>query len=171
MNPQYLYIVLLGGKHEKANIEIHDVIPVVAQDLKQASPYLKQQWFGLQKGLHIDGWMQINGVDYQDETYQVVISDQHIEKSDLKLFLINLGAYLPTEFGEIHKYLVVAGMNKADAKVQGKRAIEKHWFKPHTDAVVEIDDCIDLSSIHGQKISLKKGEFETNPFVNDYILI
>ena len=62
-------------------------------------------WFT--KGLHVDGWMTINGVNYQDLNYQVQVTDIPV-KQDLKLFLINLGAYVPDQFGEIHKYLVVA---------------------------------------------------------------
>lgn len=49
MSELKLYIALLGGKHEKANVEVHDVIPVISSDIKTAFPYLKQQWFGLQK--------------------------------------------------------------------------------------------------------------------------
>ena len=80
------------------------------------------------KGLHVDGWMTINGVNYQDLNYQVQVTDTPV-KQGLKLFLINLGAYVPDEFGEIHKYLVVAAKNKTEAKAQGKLAIEKTWFK------------------------------------------
>ena len=107
MSELKLYIALLGGKHEKANVEVHDVIPVISSDIKTAFPYLKEQWFGVQKGLHVDGWMTINGISYQDLNYQVQVTDIPV-KQDLKLFLINLGAYVPDQFGEIHKYLVVA---------------------------------------------------------------
>jgi len=105
MSELHFYITLLGGKHEKANVEVHDVIPVISSDIESAYPYLKQQWFGLQKGLHVDGWMKINGVSYQGVNYQVQISDLPVN-SGLKLFLINLGAYIPDQFGEVHKYLV-----------------------------------------------------------------
>jgi len=64
MSELKLYITLLGGKHEKANVEVHDVVPVISSDIKTAFPYLKEQWFGVQKGLHIDGWMTINGISY-----------------------------------------------------------------------------------------------------------
>jgi len=170
MSELKLYITLLGGKHEKANVEVHDVIPVISSDIKTAFPYLKQQWFGVQKGLHVDGWMMINGVSYQDLNYQVQVTDTPV-KQDLKLFLINLGAYVPDQFGEIHKYLVVAAKNKTEAKAQGKLAIEKTWFKPHTDAVIDVDDCLELNEINQKFVHLVEGDFEANSFKNDYVII
>lgn len=165
-----LYITLLGGKHEKANVEVHDVVPVISSDIESAFPYLKEQWFGLKKGLHVDGWRKINGVSYQDKNYQVQITNTP-SNSDLKLFLINLGAYLPDQFGEIHKYLVVAAKNKTEAKAQGKLAIEKTWFKPHTDAVIDVDDCLELNKINQKFVHLVEGDFEANSFKNDYLII
>ncbi|MCF8998344.1 DUF1543 domain-containing protein [Acinetobacter nectaris] len=170
MSQENLYIVLLGGKHEKANIEVHDIRPVICSNLSDAYTALKKQWFGVQKGLHIDGWMKINGVHYHNQPYQITISEKP-QLSDLKPYLINLGAYIPQEFGEVHKYLIVAGMNPAEAKQQGKQAIEKHWFKPHTDAVVDVDACIELSLFDQKYIHLVKGTFEPNSFENDYIVI
>lgn len=92
-------------------------------------------------------------------------------KQDLKLFLINLGAYVPDQFGEIHKYLVVAAKNKTEAKAQGKLAIEKTWFKPHTDAVIDVDDCLELNEINQKFVRLVEGDFEANSFKNDYVVI
>ncbi|ATO20913.1 hypothetical protein BS636_15120 [Acinetobacter sp. LoGeW2-3] len=165
-----LYIILLGGKHDKANVEVHDVVPVISSDIESAFPYLKEQWFGRQKGLHVDGWMKINGVSYQGTNYQVQITDT-LANTDLKLFLINLGAYLPDQFGEIHKYLVVAAKNKTEAKAQGKLAIEKTWFKPHADAVIDVDDCLELNKIDQKFVHLVEGDFEANSFKNDYLII
>ena len=170
MTEQFLYIALLGGKHEKANIEVHDVIPFIAEDVQSAFPYLKAHWFGLNKGLHVDAWMKINGVQYQGRNYRIVIGDTASE-NPLKLFLINLGAYVPTQFGEIHKYVVVAAQNKIDAKIQGKLAIENQWLKPHTDAIVDIDDCLELTLIDQKFVGLVEGEFEENSFTNDYLII
>lgn len=171
MSKKALYIVLLGGKHEKANIEVHDIIPVICSDLKASYPYLKQQWFGLAQGLHIDGWMKINGVTYHQHHYHIEIRDHAPKNTVLKLFLINLGAYLANQFGEIHKYIIVAGKDAADAKIQGKLAIEKHWMKPHTDAIIDIDDCLELNIIQQQYIHLVEGHSTENCFENDYIVI
>lgn len=171
MSALHLYLVLLGGKHAQAHIEVHDLIPVVATDLPSAFPYLKQKWFGLKQGLHVDSWMHIQGVSYQGQNYQVQIHDQPDHTSQLKLFLVNLGAYVPHCFGEIHKYSVVAAENKQKAKVQAKLEIEKNWVQPHTDAVIDIDDCLELTLIEQKFIHLVKAEYCPNYFENEYIVI
>lgn len=171
MIKQSLYIALLGGKHANANIEVHDLIPVIASDISSSFPYFQQQWFGLKNGLHVDSWMKINGVSYQGKNYQIHISDTPIETQKLKLFLINLGAYIPEQFGEIHKYVVVAGKDENDAKEQGKLVIESNWLKSHTDAVLDVDDFLILESINKKFIQLSESEFDKNIQKNEYMII
>ncbi|MEB3766565.1 DUF1543 domain-containing protein [Acinetobacter sp. MD2] len=171
MSKLNLYLVLLGGKHEQANIEVHDLIPVISTDIASAFPCLKQQWFGSKQHVHVDAWMRIEGVSYDGIDYRISFESTDSSAHKLKLFLINLGAYLPHEFGEIHKYVVVAGKNEQDAKAQGKLAIEQHWFKPHTDAIVDIDDCIALNTLVHHSLYLVEGEYSSCYFENDYQLI
>lgn len=177
MSQLNFYIALLGGKHAQANVEVHDVVPAIAANIQDAFPFLQQQWFGLQKGLHLDSWMHVDGVQYHGVNYQIHIQDQfelsaaHASEKQLKLFLINLGAYLPDQFGEVHKYVVVAAYDKADAKIQGKLAIEQHWFKPHTDAVIDIDDCLALDKVGSYSLHLVEGDFAETQFKNDYIVL
>lgn len=171
MQTEYLYMILLGGKHAHANVEVHDVLPMIGTDLLSLYPSLKDKWFGLKKGLHIDAWMKIHGVIYNDQPYQIHIQPFPAQETLLKLFLVNLGAYIPQQFGEIHKYIIVAGKNSADAKLQAKKAIEKTWFKPHTDAIIDVDDCVEIDLLEQQYIHLMPGEFTKNIFENDYILI
>lgn len=167
-----LYLVLLGGKHAQAHIEVHDIRPVICTDLSHSYGKLKQQWFGLKQGVHIDGWMKIHGVSYQGIDYRVVIQPEPPHQSiQLKLYLINLGAYVPHLFGEIHKYVVVAGHDPMDAKQQGKLFIEQHWEKAHTDAVIDVDDCIELTLFDDYHIHLEQGHYDVNQFKNDYIII
>ena len=58
-----LFMVMLGGRHARANTEVHDVVFAVADSLEESYPQLKNAWFGEQKGLHIDAWMQVEGVE------------------------------------------------------------------------------------------------------------
>ena len=168
-----LYVVLLGGKHPKANIEVHDLIPLVTEHLSDSYAWLKQQWFGLQKGVHIDGWMKVNRVMYGEQCYQVTLSETPQHAQPLKLYLINLGAYLPEQFGEVHKYVVVIATDAKHAKQQGKLAFEKQWFKPHTDAVIDIDDYLLLEQIQHYYVHLLPIENMTSDitFQNDYIVL
>lgn len=58
-----LFVVMLGGKHPRAKIEVHDVVFAVADTLEAAYPQLRADWFGSPKGMHIDSWMAVDGVD------------------------------------------------------------------------------------------------------------
>ncbi len=51
-----LFMVMLGGRHAKANTEVHDVVMAIGHSLSELTPQLKQAWFGELKGLHIDAW-------------------------------------------------------------------------------------------------------------------
>ena len=50
----FLYLVVLGGKAKKANIELHDVRWVVGSKIEDTYDTLRKDWFGSPKGLHID---------------------------------------------------------------------------------------------------------------------
>ncbi|MFT4020566.1 MAG: DUF1543 domain-containing protein [Acinetobacter sp.] len=166
-----LFIVLLGGKHPQANIEVHDLIPIVATTLSDQYSMLKQRWFGQSLGLHIDGWMTIRGAMYQGQSYAVQIESTPSLPNSLKLYLINLGGYIPQEFGEAHRYVVVAGKNPQEAKQQGKQYAAQHWQKAHTDAVIDVDDCLLLDLIDHYHIHLVAQTYAPNEFQNDYIII
>lgn len=87
-----LFMVMLGGRHARANTEVHDVVMAIGESLSELTPQLKHAWFGELKGLHIDAWAQISGVQSQDVNYQIHFSDAAPSASDKKLYLINLGA-------------------------------------------------------------------------------
>ena len=58
-----LFVVMLGGKHPRAKIEVHDVVFAAAHTLEATYPQLRDGWFGSAKGLHVDAWMAVDGVD------------------------------------------------------------------------------------------------------------
>ena len=58
-----LFVVMLGGKHPRARIEVHDVVFAVADTLEATYPQLRDAWFGSPKGVHIDSWMAVDGVE------------------------------------------------------------------------------------------------------------
>ncbi|KAA8731643.1 DUF1543 domain-containing protein [Acinetobacter qingfengensis] len=164
-------MVLLGGKHPQANIEVHDLVFTRASCLQDAYPALKQSWFGSNNTVHIDAWMRISGLQYQQKNYQIVFKKEPTLVDGLKLFAVNLGAYMPDQFGEIHRYVMVAAYNQREAKQQAKAFYEKNWFKPHTDAIIDVDDCIHLKQIEQQYIHLIAGDFQPLQWCNDYIVL
>ena len=59
----FLYLVVLGGRAKKANIELHDVRWVVGSKIEDTYDTLKKEWFGSPKGLHIDSYKKIRYID------------------------------------------------------------------------------------------------------------
>ena len=122
-----LFIVMLGGRHARANTEVHDVVLAVGESLEDTYPQLKNAWFAEQKGLHIDAWAQINGLEFEGKSYTLQFTDAQPQQSDEKLWLINLGGYDPREFGELHRYVLVVAQNAMVAKQHSKAYFARHW--------------------------------------------
>ena len=59
----FLYLVVLGGRAKKANIELHDVRWVVGSKIEDTYDTLRKDWFGSSKGLHIDSYKKIKYLD------------------------------------------------------------------------------------------------------------
>lgn len=162
---------MLGGRHARANTEVHDVVLAVGDTLEGVYPQLKNAWFGEQKGLHIDAWAQFSGIESDGRRYQIQFSDAAPNASDLKLWLINLGGYVPQEFGELHRYVLVAALTAADAKQEGKMHFDAAWQKQHTDRILDVDDCIAIDHVHGRYVQLIKGDFAPAQWENTYMKI
>ena len=166
-----LFIVMLGGRHQRANTEVHDVVLAVGETLEETYPQLKTAWFGEQKGLHIDAWAQINGIEFEGKKYQLEFTDAAPNQADDKLWLINLGGYDACEFGELHRYILVVAQNPMVAKQRGKAYFASHWHKQHTDRVLDVDDCIAIDHVHGRYVQLIEGQFKEGYWENTYITI
>lgn len=162
-----LFVVMLGGRHSGAKIEVHDVAFVIADSLEACYPQLRQGWFGSQKGLHIDSWLEVDGVD----GYRVTFSDLQPAPGEPRLFFINLGGYEPGQFGEAHQYLLVVARDAAHARELGKRRMSADWDKPHTDALLDVDDCIALDQVGGRYVYLQAGEHRPLRQRSDYIVL
>lgn len=162
-----LFVVMLGGKHPRAKIEVHDVVFVVADSLEAAYPQLRQSWFGSPQGLHIDSWMAVEGV----ENWRVELSGLAPAPDEHRLYFINLGGYENGVFGEAHRYLLVVARNKREAIAKGKLHMAKHWTQAHTDAVLDIDDCLPIDEASGRYIHLVQGPHNGVRQRNDYIVV
>lgn len=166
-----LFIVMLGGRHARANTEVHDVVLAIGTTLEETYPQLRQAWFGEEKGLHIDAWAKINGVECEGISYQIHFTQAQPPASAQKLYLINLGGYEAHEFGELHRYILVVAQNPLVAKQRGKQYFARHWHKQHTDRVLEVDDCIAIDQVHGRYVQLLEDNFTGNVWENTYITI
>ena len=112
----FLYLVVLGGRAKKANIELHDVRWVVGSKIEDTFDTLRKDWFGSPKGLHIDSYKKIKYID----GYKINLINFERDKKDAKqllkknkskkhLWFVNIGGYCSTSIKEKHEFgLVIA---------------------------------------------------------------
>ena len=162
-----LFVVMLGGKHPRAKIEVHDVVFAVADTLEAAYPQLREGWFGSQKGVHIDSWMTVDGVD----GWKVQLSHLAPNAGAPRLYFINLGGYESNVFGEAHHYLLVVARTAREAAAQGKQQMLTHWTQSHTDGVLDIDDCLPIDLVDGRYIHLVQAAHQAIVQRNDYLVL
>ena len=162
-----LFVVMLGGRHARANTEVHDVVFAVAPAIEQAHEQLRRQWFGEPAGLHIDSWMTVDGV----EQWQVRLSADAPAAGAPTLYFVNLGGYVAGEFGEAHCYLLVAAADAVEAKRKALRQAEAEWIKPHRDALLDVDSCLPVGPIGGLHVHLLPGAHGGIRSQSDYIVI
>ncbi|MFW1836860.1 DUF1543 domain-containing protein, partial [Acinetobacter baumannii] len=89
--------------------------------------------FGEALGLFIVAWSKLSCVKSQGQNYQIHFKDAAPQPDDLKLYLIYLGGYNASEFGELHRYEFVVASFAVVAKQLGKQFIDRQWQKAHTD--------------------------------------
>lgn len=148
-----LFVVMLGGRHPHAHVELHDVVFALGRCLDDTHEQLRAQWFGAPEGLHIDSWLEVEGVD----GWQLRLSDTPAPADAPKLYFVNLGGYVPGVFGEAHRYRLVVAADAVEAKRKGLAQAGADWFKPHRDALFEVDDCLLVSAAGGRHIHLVPG--------------
>ena len=162
----FLYLVVLGGRAEKANIELHDVRWVVGSRIEDTYDSLRNNWFGTSKGLHIDSYKKIQYID-SHKINLINIEKDKIEKRQLKinkakkyLWFVNLGGYNPTSMQEKHEFGLVVASNKLEAKNIAKSKWLIGCKKKHNDDIASIemlincDDCELIKKIDNWEIEL-----------------
>jgi len=127
----FLYLVVLGGRAEKANIELHDFRWVFGSKIEDTYDTLRKQWFGSPKGLHIDSYKKIEYID----GYKINLINFERDKIDKKrlvkknnarkhLWFVNVGGYSPTSMQEKHEF----GLVIASIKLEAKNIAKSKWL-------------------------------------------
>ena len=162
-----LFLVVLGGRTAGSHIEQHDVRWVVGGRIEDTIPALKEQWFGLLTGLHIDSYKAIRHVDgYAIELIQAqqapLQSDyRHSSACNDQLWFINLGGYNSESPQELHQFGLVVAPNQQAAKASARRRWLKGALQVHKDDLHNInqfksvDDCLPIFRAEGWQIVLK----------------
>jgi len=161
---KYLYLVVLGGKANKANVELHDVRWVIGSKIEDTYDALRNDWFGLREGLHIDSYKKINYVD----GYKINLKNIENEKlknnkfrrgnfSQLNLWFVNIGGYDPSSMQEKHEFGLVVAKSSLDAKNKAKSKWLNGFKKKHKD---DISSLKDFGTVDDLEIIKKIGNWE-----------
>ena len=163
----FLYLVVLGGRAEKANIELHDVRWVVGSKIEDTYDTLRRDWFGSPKGLHIDSYKKIKYIDgykinlinFEKDKIEKKRLDKKI-KAKKYLWFVNIGGYDSTSMQEKHKFGLVTASNKFEAKKIAKSKWLIGCKKKHKDNIFSLemlnscDDCEQIKKIGNWQIEL-----------------
>ena len=163
----FLYLVVLGGRATKANIELHDVRWVVGSKVEDTFYVLRRDWFGELDGLHIDSYKKIKNVG----GYKINLKNR--EKIKLKnnqlgnskknkkyLWFVNIGGYDPNSMQEKHEFGLVVASNRLEAKNTAKSKWLMGFKKKHEDDIsslkmlISCDDCKPIKKIGNWVIDL-----------------
>jgi hypothetical protein len=147
---QKLFAVYLGGRAPKCYTELHDVVFVVAPTIEATYERLMDKWFGDPLRLHIDSWIMLDHVD----GYRVVLNQQSSNQPE-KLYFVNLGAYRPGEFTELHANLLLVGRDVTEIKQRAKQSLLQGAITVHTDDLFDVDDCLRIAEIDGYHVHLE----------------
>ena len=172
----FLYLVVLGGRAKKANIELNDVRWVVGSKIEDTYDNLRKDWFGSPKGLHIDSYKKIKYIDgYKINLINFekdkIEKKQLVKKNKAKKYLwfVNIGGYTPTSMQEQHEFGLVVASNKLEAKNIAKSKWLLGCEKKHKDDIASLEmlfDCDDCELI--KKIGKWEIELTTdNNFIQE----
>ena len=165
----FLFLVVLGGRAKKSNIELHDVRWVVGSKIEDTYDTLRRDWFGSPKGLHIDSFKKIKYIDgykinllnFEKDNLE---KKQLVKKNNPKKYLwfVNIGGYDPTSMQEKHEF----GLVIASTKLEAKNIAKSKWLigckKKHKDDIASLDmllrcdDCELIKKIGKWEIELTK---------------
>jgi Domain of Unknown Function (DUF1543) len=149
-NDHKLFAVYLGGRAPKCNTELHDVVFVVGPSIEATYHQMMDKWFGDPLKLHIDSWIELRIIDGERITLRPTPAAQ-----GKRLFFINMGAYLPGQFTELHANAFVVAETEQQVKLRAKSELLRGTQSLHTDDLYDIDDCLEIAEVDGHHIHLE----------------
>lgn len=145
-----LFAVYLGGRAPKCNTELHDVVFAAGETFESCYVQLMDKWFGDPLRMHVDSWFELRIVD----GWRISLGASPSGRAE-KLFFINLGAYLPGQFTELHANAFVVATSEDDVKKRAKSELLKGTQSLHTDDLYDVDDCLEITEVDGLHVNLE----------------
>ncbi len=164
---KFLFLVVVGGRSPKANIELHDVRWVIGSKIEDTFDQLRNDWFGSYSGLHIDSYKKIESID----GYKIKLRNKQNNEPKNKIFkkekfpnkklwFVNIGGYDPSSMQEKHEFGFVVASSPSEAKNKAKSKWLIDSQKKHTDDIynvksfTEVDECEVIKTINKWEIEL-----------------
>ena len=151
---KFLFLVVVGGRSPKANIELHDVRWVIGTKIEDTFDQLRNDWFGSNNGLHIDSYKKVDSIDGYKINLRNKVNRESKNKtlkkeriSNKKLWFVNIGGYDPSSMQEKHEFGLVVASSSSEAKNKAKSKWLIDCKKKHKDDISaigsfpDIDDC------------------------------
>ena len=151
MQAPALFLVVLGGRIPRANIELHDVRFVAGSCIDDTIPELRRQWFGHPRGLHLDSYTVIRAVD----GFQVLLAPDPADQEQ-RLFFVNVGGYDPGDPMELHQFDLVVARSPQQARSRALKRLLPAAEQRHKDDLRLIDDCLALEAVGGWHVHLRQ---------------
>ena len=123
-----VYMITVGGSIQNANLEVHSVQFVYAENIEDTYPILKERWYG--SSLHLDGYKVLDKID----GYEVDLNG----KIDENLYLVVYGGYQKDIIDELHDYTFVIAKDEKEAKHLAKAKISNFNNMNHVDEIVDV---------------------------------
>ena len=169
MNPpkKFLYLVVVGGRSPKANIELHDVRWVIGSKIEDTYDQLRNDWFGTPHGFHIDSYKKIDSIDgyriYIRDKENKELKNKFLKKEKIlnkKLWFVNIGGYDPSSMQEKHEFGLVVASSPSEAKNKAKSKWLIDCKQKHKDDIsdiksfTDVDDCEVIKNVKNWEIEL-----------------
>ena len=164
---KFLFLVVVGGRSPKANVELHDVRWVIGTKIEDTFDQLRNDWFGSNNGLHIDSYKKIDSIDGYKINLRNKVNRESKNKtlkkeriSNKKLWFVNIGGYDPSSMQEKHEFGLVVASSSSDAKNKAKSKWLIDCKKKHKDDIsvvknfTDVDDCEVIKYIKDWEIEL-----------------
>ena len=178
---RFLFLVVVGGRSPKANIELHDVRWVIGSKIEDTFDQLRNDWFGADNGLHIDSYKKINSID----GYKINLRNKEnnepknkIFKKDKipnkKLWFVNIGGYDPSSMQEKHEFGLIVASSPSEAKTKAKSKWLIDCKKRHKDDIyflnkfTDVDDCEVINNIKNWEIELIPNDYHVEENIPDW---
>ncbi|MCX2573127.1 DUF1543 domain-containing protein [Pedobacter sandarakinus] len=126
-NKLKLYMLLLGSKAPKRNVEQHDYFFGIGTSLKDLVPEIKSFWPEAGASIHIDGWREVNCVE--GFKIEVISRTAEVQANNHKLFFTNLGGYQAGKLAEQHYIVLSVKDDRATAIQDAKKTV---FFKTNS---------------------------------------